>query len=231
VRVVEVPGFSMELCGGTHASSTGSIGLFKVGQERGIAAGIRRIEALAGEMALREARADKVLVEKVQSTLNVERTKVPETLARLLDQNRALQREIDRLKVAMAAGGPGGAEEEIREVAGVRVLVRGPQEGLDKDAVRALVDRSRQRLPSGVIVQWAVRDDRVTVTASVSRDLIPPLHAGEFVKELARLFDGRGGGKPDLAEAGGRSPGDLKAARDRTLEVVEKVIRRVGASR
>ena len=231
VRVVEVPGFSMELCGGTHASSTGSIGLFKIDQERGIAAGVRRIEALAGGQALREAREDKAIVGRVQSALNVERWKVHEALQRLLEQNRALQREIDRLKIDMAAGARGGAEEEtIGDVAGVKVLVRGPQEGLDKDAVRALVDRSRQRLPSGVIVQWAVRDDRVTVTTSVSRDLIPRLHAGEIVKELARLFDGRGGGKPDMAEAGGKSPDDLKAARDRTLEVVEKFIRRVGAT-
>ncbi len=231
VRVVEVPGFSLELCGGTHASSTGSIGVFKVAQERGIAAGIRRIEALAGGLALREAREDKAIVERVQATLNVERRRVHETLQRLLEQNRALQREIDRLKVAMAAGGPGGAEEAIEDVAGVKVLVRGPQEGLDKDAVRSLVDSSRRRLPSGVIVQWAVRDERLTVTASVSKDLIPPLHAGEIVKELALLFDGRGGGRPDMAEAGGKSPDDLKAARDRTLEVVERVIRRVGAAR
>jgi alanyl-tRNA synthetase len=231
VRVVEVPGFSLELCGGTHASSTGSIGLFKVAQERGIAAGIRRIEALAGGQALREAREDKAIVERVQSTLNVERRKVHETLQRLLEQNRALQREIDRLKVAMAAGGAGGAEEAIEEVAGVKVLVRGPQEGLDKDAVRSLVDSSRRRLPSGVIVQWAVRDERLTVTASVSKDLIPPLHAGEIVKEIALLFDGRGGGRADMAEAGGKCPDDLKVARDRTLEVVERVIRRVGAAR
>src|SRR5207249_6824711 len=133
VRVVEVPGFSIELCGGTHASSTGSIGLLKVAQERGIAAGIRRIEALAGRLALRETRADKAIVETVQSTLNVERPKVHETLVRLLEQNRSLQREVERLKVTMAAGGPGGAEDDVREAAGIKVLVRGPQEGLDKD--------------------------------------------------------------------------------------------------
>jgi alanyl-tRNA synthetase len=231
VRVVEVPGFSMELCGGTHARSTGSIGVLKVIQERGIAAGVRRIEALAGEQALRQAREDQALVGRVQATLNVDRQRLHDALQRVLEQNRALQREIEQMKIAMAAGGAAGAEEEIAEVAGVKVLVRGPQEGLDKDAVRALVDRNRQRLPSGVIVQWAVRDDRVTVTASVSRDLIPPLHAGDIVKELARLFDGRGGGKPDMAEAGGRSPGDLKGVRGRTLEVVEKVIRRAGAAR
>jgi alanyl-tRNA synthetase len=231
VRVVEVPGFSLELCGGTHAASTGSIGLLKLIQERGIAAGVRRIEALAGEQALRQAREDQVLVGRVQATLNVDRQRLHETLQRLLDQNRALQREVDQIKVTLAAGGPAGAADEAAEVAGVKVLVRGPQEGLDKDAVRALVDRSRQRLPSGVIVQWAVRDDRVTVTASVSRDLIPPLHAGEIVKELALLFDGRGGGKPDMAEAGGKSPADLQGARGRTLEAVERVIRRVGAAR
>jgi len=170
-------------------------------------------------------------VGRVQATLNVERQRLHETLQRLLEQNRALQREVDQMKVTLASGGPAGAADEAAEVAGVKVLVRGPQEGLDKDAVRALVDRSRQRLPSGVIVQWAVRDDRVTVTASVSRDLIPPLHAGEIVKELALLFDGRGGGKPDMAEAGGKSPADLKGARGRTLEAVERVIRRVGAAR
>ncbi|OLE67062.1 MAG: alanine--tRNA ligase [Acidobacteria bacterium 13_1_20CM_2_68_7] len=232
VRVVEVPGFSMELCGGTHAASTGSIGVLKVTQERGIAAGIRRIEALAGEEALRRAREDGALVERVQTTLNVDRRGLHESLQRVLEQNRSLQREIDSLKLQMAAGGgAAGGEEEIREVAGVKVMVRGPQEGLDKDAVRALVDHSRSRLPTGVIVQWSVRDDRVTVTVSVSRDLIPPLHAGEIVKELAGLFDGRGGGRPDMAEAGGRRPGDLKAARGRTLEMVERVIRKVGAAR
>ncbi len=232
VRVVEVPGFSMELCGGTHAASTGSIGVVKVTQERGIAAGIRRIEALAGDEALRRAREDGALLERVQATLNVDRRGLHESLQRLLDQNRALQREIESLKVRMAAGGGGaGSEDEIREIVGVKVMVRGPQEGLDKDGVRALVDHSRGRLPTGVIVQWSVRDDRVTVTASVSKDLIPPLHAGEIVKELAGLFDGRGGGRPDMAEAGGRRPDDLPAVRARTLEIVERVIRRVGAAR
>ena len=130
----------------------------------------------------------------------------------------------------MAAGGADASSEEVRDIAGVKVLVRGPQEGLDKDGVRSLVDRSRQRLPSGVIVQWSVRDDRVTVTTSVSKDLIPPLHAGDIVKELALLFDGRGGGRPDMAEAGGKRPDDLQAARGRTLDAVERVIRRVGTA-
>ncbi len=228
VRVIEVPGFSLELCGGTHASSTGSIGLLKVTQERGIAAGIRRIEALAGRGALQELREDRRVVDRLQGALNVERRKLQETLARLLEQNRALQREVEDLKVSAAAGGNGPADDELRDVSGVKVLVRGPQEGLDKDALRALVDRSRARVPSGVIVQWGLRDDRATVTASVSRDLIPPLHAGEIVKELAALIDGRGGGRPDMAEAGGRNSEAVRTARERTFEIVEKVIRRAG---
>jgi len=231
VRVIEVPGFSLELCGGTHASSTGSIGLLKVTQERGIAAGIRRIEALAGRGALQELREDRRVVDRLQGTLNVERRKLQETLARLLEQNRALQREVEELKVSAAAGGNGPADDELRDVSGVKVLVRGPQQGLDKDALRALVDRSRARVPSGVIVQWGLRDDRATVTASVSRDLIPPLHAGEIVKELAALIDGRGGGRPDMAEAGGRNSEAVRTARERTFEIVEKVIRRAGAGR
>src|SRR5258706_11143689 len=129
VRVVEVPGFSLELCGGTHAASTGSIGLLRVAQERGIAAGIRRIEALAGAQALREARDESHLVERVRSTLNVERPRLHETLMRLLDQNRALQKEIDTLKVTLAAGGSAGAGGGGGGGAGVGVLGRGAQEG------------------------------------------------------------------------------------------------------
>ncbi|MGH9751064.1 MAG: alanine--tRNA ligase [Candidatus Polarisedimenticolia bacterium] len=230
VRVVEVPGYSLELCGGTHAASTGSIGLIKVTQERGVAAGVRRVEALAGEGALRELREDRRIVDRMQSALNVERRALHESLARLLEQNRSLQKEVDRLKVEKAAGTGGGGEEDLRDVAGVKVLVRGPQRDLDKDAVRALVDRSRGRLPSGVIVQWAARDDRISVVAAVSRDLIPRLHAGEIVKELALLFDGRGGGKPDLAEAGGKDNGRMGDARARSFEAVERVLRRAGAA-
>jgi len=228
VRVVEVPGFSMELCGGTHAASTGSIGLLKITQERGVAAGVRRVEALAGEGALRELREDRRVIDHLQSALNVERPRLQEGLSKLLEQNRALQREVERLKVSIAAGGAGGAEDEVRDIGGVRVMVRRP-EGLDKDALRSLMDKSRERVRSGVIVLWSRRDDRVTVVTSISKDLIPGLHAGEIVKELATLIDGRGGGKADLAEAGGRSTAPIETAR--TFEIVERMIRRAGAAR
>jgi alanyl-tRNA synthetase len=224
VRVVEIPGFSMELCGGTHAGSTGSIGILKLTQERGIAAGIRRVEALAGEAALRELREDRRAVGALQATLNVERTGLGESLTRLLEENRSLRREIEKLKVNLAAGVAGTAEDEIHDIEGVRLLVPAVQQELDKSSVRALVDRNRERLRSGVIVQWAVQADRVNVTASVSKDLIPRLHAGAIVKALAPLVDGRGGGRPDMAEAGGRNLKGIDGLRRRTVEIVGGMI-------
>jgi alanyl-tRNA synthetase len=232
VRVIEIPGFSMELCGGTHAESTGSIGIVRLVQERGIAAGTRRVEALTGALALHDARDDRRALRDLQSTLNVDRQAAPGTVARLLEQNKTLAREVERLRVELAAGGGSApAGEEVREVAGVRLLVPRVQTGLDKSAVRALVDKNRERLPSGVIVQWALQEDRANVTTSVSRDLIPPLNAGEIVKVLARLVDGKGGGRADMAEAGGRKVDDLNQVRVRSLEIVEGLIREARAGR
>jgi alanyl-tRNA synthetase len=232
VRVVEIPGFSMELCGGTHAASTGSIGVVRLAPERGIAAGTRRVEALTGVAALEEARDERRALASVTATLHVDRQAAPDALSRLVEQNRSLQREIERLKVSIASGEGGGAAEEVREVAGVRVLVPRVQRGLDKGALRALVDRNRERLPSGVIVQWAAQEeDRVQVTTSVSKDLIPPLHAGEIVKALAPLVDGRGGGRADMAEAGGRRTGDLEHVRERSIPILESLIREARGER
>ena len=229
VRVVEVPGFSLELCGGTHAASTGSIGLVRLVQERGIAAGTRRVEALTGEGALRDAREERRVLGGLQASLNAERQAVPDVVARLVEQNRGLLRELERLKVAMAAGSGVPPAGEVRDVEGVRVLVPRVQTGLDKAAVRALVDKTRERLPSGVIVQWAAQEDRVNVTTSVSRDLIPPLDAGAIVKALAPLVDGRGGGRADMAEAGGRQVADLEGVRERSIGIVETLIRQARA--
>jgi alanyl-tRNA synthetase len=142
-----------------------------------------------------------------------------------------LQREVDKLRIMMAAGASARAKDEVSDLGGVKVLVPEVQKGLDKSAVRALVDRSRESLPSGVIVQWALQDDRVNVTTSVSKDLIPPLHAGEIVKALAPLVDGRGGGRPDMAEAGGRNVKNIESVRRRTLEIVEELIRGSGGGR
>ncbi len=230
VRVVEVPGFSMELCGGTHAASTGSIGLLKITQERGVAAGIRRVEALAGEGALHELRRDRQALGLVQSALKVDRGRVPQTVDKLVEQNRALQKEIDRLKVAAAAGAGGGEAPETHDIEGYRFMVPPVVRGLDKSAVRALVDRNRDRLKSGVVVQWAVQEESTNVTVSVSKDLAKTLHAGDMVRALAGLIGGRGGGKADLAEAGGRLVTDPDALPGRTAEALREVIRKAKAA-
>jgi len=230
VRVVEIPGFSMELCGGTHATTTGSIGVVRLSQERGIAAGTRRLEALTGSGALADAREERRSLAATQSVLNTDRQAVPEAVSRLVEQNRALARELERLKVQIAVGAGGGAaNEEVREVSGVRLLVARVQTGLDKSAVRALVDRTRETMPSGVIVQWVLIEDRVNVTTSVSKDLIPPLHAGEIVRALAPLVEGKGGGRADMAEAGGRRSGDLEEIRRRSVVILEGLIREARA--
>jgi alanyl-tRNA synthetase len=232
VRVIEIPGFSMELCGGTHGATTGSIGVVRLAQERGIAAGTRRLEALTGAGALEDVRDERRALAAAQAVLNAERRALPESVSRLVEQNRALARELERLKVQVAAGGgSGSAAGEIREIGGVRLLVPRVQTGLDKSAVRALVDRTRETMPSGVIVQWALTEDRVNVTTSVSRDLIPPLHAGEIVRALAPLVEGRGGGRADMAEAGGRRGGDLEEIRRRSVAILEDLIRGAQAGR
>jgi alanyl-tRNA synthetase len=118
------------------------------------------------------------------------------------------------------------AEDEVHDIGGVKLLVPAVQEELDQSSVRALVDRNRERLRSGVIVQWAVQADRVNVTASVSKDLIPRLHAGTIVKALAPLVEGRGGGRPDMAEAGGRNLKGVDGLRRRTVEIVGEMIGR-----
>ncbi|HUD72803.1 MAG TPA: alanine--tRNA ligase [Dongiaceae bacterium] len=231
VRVIEIPGFSMELCGGTHAGTTGTIGLVRLTQERGIAAGTRRVEALTGAGALHDSRDEAKALQGAQAALNIDRAALPAAVGKLVEQNRALLRDLERLKVQVAAGGGagGGPAEEPKDVAGVPMLVPRVQTGLDKSAVRALVDRTRQRLPRGVIVQWAQMEDAVTVTTSVSKDLIPRLNAGEMVKALAPLVNGRGGGRADMAEAGGRLAGDLEPIRAKSMEIVERLIRETGA--
>jgi alanyl-tRNA synthetase len=222
----------MELCGGTHAASTGSIGVVHLTQERGIAAGTRRLEALTGQGALADAREERRTLAAAQAALNADRRAVPEAVGRLVEQNRALTRELERLKVQVAAQGAANpAAEDIRQIGGVRLLVARVQTGLDKSAVRALVDRTRATMPSGVIVQWALQEDRVNVTTSVSKDLIPPLHAGEIVRALAPLVEGKGGGRADMAEAGGRKGGDLEEIRRRSVDILESLIREAQAGR
>jgi alanyl-tRNA synthetase len=207
VRVVSVPGFSVELCGGTHVRATGDIGFFAITEETGVAAGVRRIEALTGEGAVRWAQRQRSALASVVSALNTTPDQAAETIQRLQADARRLAREVEqlRMKVALGAarGGSGGEEEAAQDVAGVRLIAR-RVEGLEKGALRGLSDSLRDRLGSGVVVIASENEGRVSLVVSVTKDLTGRVQAGRLVKDLAPIVGGGGGGRPDFAEAGGK---------------------------
>ncbi len=223
VRVVEIPGFSMELCGGTHTRTTGEIGVVKVAQERSVSAGVRRIEALSGEGALRRFQGQHELVHALAGALGVEAEALPESVRRLQQSVRALQREVEALRLKVAEGTAGGGEEPVREVRGVKVLVKRVS-GLDRAGMRSLSDRMKQKLGSGVVVLGQAEGEQAALVVAVTRDLAPRLSAGAIIKELAPIVGGRGGGRPELAEAGG----SLGGALDQALAGVEQAIEKAG---
>jgi alanyl-tRNA synthetase len=208
VRVVTVPGFSMELCGGTHCRATGDIGPFIILQEGGIAAGVRRIEALTGPGALRHVQGQHAALAAVLSRLNVGPAQAAEAVDRLQADVKRLSREIGQVKMKAAAGGAAAASAEIVQVGDARVLTRRVDD-LDASALRELADSLKNSLGRGVVVLGAAADDKVQFVISVTPDLTGRVHAGRLVKQLAPIVGGGGGGRPDFAQAGGRQPDKL----------------------
>jgi alanyl-tRNA synthetase len=227
VRVVSVPGFSTELCGGTHVRATGDIGLFAIASESGVAAGVRRIEATTGAQSLREFQNARDTLGALSASLNAAPAQLAPRVAALQDDVKRLTRELQqaKTKAAFAGGAGGGAADSAAEsvqVAGVTLVAR-QVEGLDKDGLRALVDRHREQIKSGVVVLAAPVDGKVLIVAGVTPDLVKKIPAGQVVKQLAPIVGGGGGGRPDFAEAGGKDPskiGELLAA---SRAVVEKL--------
>jgi alanyl-tRNA synthetase len=211
VRVVSVPGFSLELCGGTHVRATGDIGFFVITQESGVAAGVRRIEALTGGGAVAWFQQQREALDRVVGTLNTTPEQSVDIIQRLQADAKRLAREIDALKMKAALGGAsrgasdGGVQDDTRDVKGVKVIARGVT-GLEKGALRGLSDSLRDRLGSGIVVIASEHDGKVALVVSVTKDLTPRIQAGRIVKELAPIVGGSGGGRPDFAEAGGKDP-------------------------
>jgi alanyl-tRNA synthetase len=228
VRVIRIGDFSTELCGGTHAGSTGELGLFKITGERGVSSGVRRVEALSGQSTLRRFREDAAILSHLQQMFNVDRAAIPEGVERLVQQNRVLSREAEKLRLKLAAGG-GDTGPRIHEVLDVRVLPL-YVEGVDKKGLRELADRQRGKVGRGVVALGTNPEpDRGMLLVAVSPDLAGRLDARAIVGELAREFDGRGGGKADLAEAGGRSTAEgIRRALEKAPDVV---LRQMEASR
>ncbi|MGA1677478.1 MAG: alanine--tRNA ligase [Pseudomonadales bacterium] len=214
VRVLTMgDGFSVELCGGTHASRTGDIGVFRVVSEAGVAAGVRRIEALTGPGALAWIREAEALLDQIASSVRGSRGDLSEKVGNLLEENRRLARELDALKQKLAAAAGADLSASAVDVAGVKVLAARIEGGAD-DLLQTL-DALKAELASAVIVLGAVEDGRVNLIAGVTRDLVDRIKAPELIKALAPSVGAKGGGRPDMARAGGGDrPDALPAALD-----------------
>ncbi len=227
VRVLTIPGFSKELCGGTHVRATGDIGLFKIVRDEAIASGTRRIEAVTGADAFVRFQETEALVDQVTTELRTSRADIPATIERLQEELKKARREADelRLKLATGAGGTASNGNDAREVAvGVRVLAR-QIEGLDAAGMRQLSDTLLGRLGgSGVVVIGRSSDGKVSLIVRSSQDLAKRVPAGQVIKELAPIVGGRGGGKPDMAEGGGNQPEKLAEALEASYAVVERLL-------
>ncbi|MGA2261956.1 MAG: alanine--tRNA ligase [Acidobacteriota bacterium] len=223
VRVVEIPGFSKELCGGTHVTATGTIGCFKIIAEGGIAAGVRRLEAVTGRAALERFRDDELVLEYIQIKHKI----LPHDIASSLDKLHAhikdLQHQIGDLKLQNARANALSLMADVREVRGVKVLARLVPE-IGRTGMRTLADELKHKLGSGVVILGAPLDAKVALVVMVSQDLAQGLPAGRIIREIAPLVGGSGGGKPELAEAGGKDSSKLADAIKRSYAIVEALL-------
>jgi alanyl-tRNA synthetase len=219
VRVVRVGDFSMELCGGTHIRAAGDIGLFKIVQETGIAAGVRRIEATTGARALEFVHQEEQTLERLAGLVKSDRTQLENRLQKLLERQKELEREVEALQARLNSGRSSELLEQAREVAGTRLLTA-RVDGLDGKALRELADQLRDRLGSGIIVLGGEAEGKVSLLVAVTSDLTGRFQAGQLIRPLAELVGGKGGGRPELAQAGGTRPEGL----DQSLAAVETLI-------
>ena len=221
VRVVQVGDFSKELCGGTHVSRTGDIGVFKITSEGSVSAGVRRLEAVTGEGAYELYREALEKVRRIGGLLKASDPDVVEAVERALTERREAEKEIERLKAKLAQSGAGDLTSQAKDVNGVKV-VAAVVDGLDRGQLRSLVDSLRNKLGSGVIVLGSAVEGNVALVCSVTKDLAgKKLHAGKIVGMVAEKVDGRGGGRPDMAEAGGKNPTALPGAIESVYAIVE----------
>ncbi|HEX5485288.1 MAG TPA: alanine--tRNA ligase [Limnobacter sp.] len=210
VRVLDI-GTSRELCGGTHVDRTGDIGLFKIVAESGVAAGVRRVEATTGFGALELAQHQQTQLEAVAQTLRVPAAEASAKINQMLDQMKALEKELDRLKSKLASSQGDDLAGQAVEVAGVKVLAA-ELAGADVKQLRETADKLRDKLGEVALVLATVQDGKVSLIASVSKDLSAKVKAGELVNHVATQVGGKGGGRPDMAQAGGTQPENLAAA-------------------
>jgi alanyl-tRNA synthetase len=228
VRVIKIGDFSTELCGGTHTAATGEIGLIKIMNEGSVSSGVRRVEAISGEGSLKHFRVDHKLENLVSSLIPQTKSHTPaEALRHELEKKdseiKKLQKELEQLRMKSAASTVGAVGEKAREVRGVKVVAQ-RVDNLDRGQMRTLVDNMRNKLGSGVVVLGSVQDGKVALIVGVTADLTSRVQAGKVIKQVAEKVGGSGGGRPDMAEAGGKDPAQLDAALNEAYAAVEGLL-------
>ncbi len=219
VRVLRMGDFSTELCGGTHVGRTGDIGLFKLRGETGVAAGTRRIEAVTGEGAMQWVQAAEQNLRKLGSLLRGSEDQIAERVEKLLGTQRELEKQLEQLRRKMAGDQSGDLLSKARDVNGKKVIASAVEID-DPKRLRELADKLRDRLGSGVVVLAAQQDGQVRLLAAVTKDLAKQIHAGKLIGEIAPIVGGKGGGRPDMAQAGGKDPSKIDTALERAIELL-----------
>lgn len=219
VRVLSMGDYSLELCGGTHASRTGDIGVFRIVSEAGIAAGVRRIEAVTGRQALAYIAESDALVSEIAALVKGSRVNLLDKVRQVAERNRQLEKELERLTAKLATAQSGDLLSQVQQINGIAVLAT-EIEGADPKSLRDLMDQLKNKLGSGVVVLLARADDKVSVVAGVTNDLTTRVKAGDLVRELAVVLGGKGGGRPDMAQGGGTDATAIPAALQRVPELL-----------
>ncbi len=220
VRVLRMGDFSVELCGGTHVAAVGDIGLFKIVAEGGIAAGVRRIEAVTGRRALEWVEHDEDKLRRVAEALKGGRDDVEQRVTQLIERNRRLERELEQAKAKLASAAGSSLESRVMSVGDVKVLAA-KIDGADAKALRDTLDQLKSKLGSAVVVLAAEQEGKVSLVAGVTKNLTDHMRAGDLIQVVAERVGGRGGGRPDMAQAGGTNPEGLPEA----LALVEDWVR------
>ncbi|MCH9027795.1 MAG: alanine--tRNA ligase, partial [Proteobacteria bacterium] len=215
--------FSTELCGGTHVRRTGDIGFFKITQETGVASGIRRIEALTGEGAMAWLQAEEDAINALGGMLKASRGELAGKVRNLVERNRQLEKELTTLRGQLASGQGADPVSEAVNVHGVKVLAR-RIDGADAKALRDAVDQFKNKLGSSVVVLGAADNGKVRLAAGVSKDQLKVLNAGQIIGIVAKAVGGKGGGRPDFAQAGGNDPSKLDEALASVSSLVEAAL-------
>jgi alanyl-tRNA synthetase len=221
VRVLTMGDFSIELCGGTHVNRTGDIGFFKIVQESGIAAGIRRIEAVAGEAALIYVQSQEYQIRQLCSQLKVEPAKIADKISQMMGKQKDLEKQLEQLNAKLASSQGSDLVNNAVEVKGIKVIAK-QLSGVEPKVLRELVDQVKNKLGSGVVVLGLENNGKANLIAGVTKDLTHQIKAGDIVKHCAELVGGKGGGRPDMAQAGGPDAEKLPLAIEAVNAFIEQ---------